>query len=164
MAARLSKTLLVTALAAASALLVSPARAATDCGNAVIEAWDNGRLDSSFAPACYRKALQELPEDIRIYSSAQDDINRALIASLARRNAAHRTTQTGAVKGIVRKLSSTNSPSKSVRQEAAAAAADPSAGAVPLTVLISGVGALFLVGSAGISVVARRLRRMHRAS
>jgi hypothetical protein len=164
MAARFSTTLLVTAVAATSALLATPARAATDCGNAVVEAWDNGRLDSSFAPACYRKALQELPEDIRIYSSAQDDINRALIASLARRNAAQKTTQTGAVKGIVRKLSSTNSPPKSVRQEAAAAAADPSAGAVPLTVLISGVGALFLVGSAAISVVARRLRRMHRAS
>ena len=161
MAVRLSTTVLVTALAAAAASFAAPAQAAADCGQAVIEAWDNGRLDSSFAPGCYRNALQELPEDVRIYSSAQDDINRALIASLARRSVA----QVGAVKGIVRTLSSAGTPAKIVRQEAAAAAADPSASSVPLTVLISGAGALVLVGSAAISVVARRLvRRAQRAS
>jgi hypothetical protein len=148
---------LVAAVAAATASSVARAETA-DCGKAVIEAWDKGRLDSSFAPACYRKALQELPEDIRIYSSADDDINRALIASLARQSRTYRSTAQGAVKGIVRKLSST-ATSKAVRQQAAAAAADPNAGTVPLTVLISGAGAVVLVGAAGISVVARRLRR-----
>src|SRR5690242_16383636 len=126
MAARFSTTLLVTAVAAASALLATPARAATDCGKAVVEAWDKGRLDSTFAPACYRKALQELPEDIRIYSSAQDDINRALIASVARQSRIRRTTQEGAVKGIVRTLAST-APTKAARERAVAAAADPNA-------------------------------------
>ena len=145
----------VTAVAAAAA---TPAQAAGDCGNAVIEAWHNGRLDASFAPACYREALQQLPEDIRIYSSAQDDIDRALIASLARRTTVRRTTQAGSVRGIVRKLASTAQP-KSVRQQAAAAAADPSAGTVPLSVLVSAGGALVLVGAAGISVATRRLRR-----
>src|SRR2546427_8008823 len=41
----------------------------------------------------YQEALRELPEDIRIYSSAEDDINRALIASLAKKS-----TSTGAAK------------------------------------------------------------------
>src|ERR1051326_422250 len=157
MNARLIIVGLVAAVAAATGS--SAARAETaDCGKAVIAAWDSGRLDSSFAPECYRKALQELPEDIRIYSSAGDDINRALIASLARRSAARDSTAQGAVKGVVRRLSSA-APSKAVRQEAAAAAADPNAGTVPLTVLISGAGAVVLVGAAGISVAARRLRR-----
>src|SRR5262249_15604121 len=102
MTARLLIAVLATAFVGAAASFVTPAEA-SDCGKAVLKAWDEGRLDSSFAPACYREALQELPEDIRIYSSAQDDINRALIASVARHSTARRATQAGAVKGIVRR-------------------------------------------------------------
>ena len=148
---------LATAFVAAVASFAGPAEA-SDCGKAVLKAWNEGRLDSSFAPACYRKALQELPEDIRIYSSAQDDINRALLASVARRSALRGTAQAGAVKGVVRRLSSA-APAKAIRQRAVAAAADPNANTVPLTVVISAAGAVVLVGAAGISVVARRLRR-----
>jgi hypothetical protein len=142
---------------AASFAFAAPARAASGCAAAVIQAWHNGRLDASYPPSCYREALQELPEDIRIYSSAQDDINRALIASLAKKSTA-RATPAGAVKGIVRKFAAARSTS-SVRRQAAEAAADPSASAVPLTVLIASAGALALVVAASISVVARRLRR-----
>ena len=46
-----------------------------------------------------------------------------------------------------------------VSKQAAVAAADPTASAVPLTVLVAGVGALALVGAASISVLARRVRR-----
>lgn len=157
MTARSLIAVLATALVGAAASFVAPAEA-SDCGKAVLKAWDEGRLDSSFAPACYRKALQELPEDIRIYSSAQDDINRALLASVARHSTVGRTTPQGAVKGIVRRLSST-APPKAVRARAVAAAADPNASTVPLTVVISAAGAVVLVGAAAISVVARRLRR-----
>ena len=157
MSARVFIVGLMAAVVAAAASSVARADT-TDCGKTVIEAWDSGRLGSSFPPACYRKALQELPEDIRIYSSAEDDINRALIASLARRSAARRSAAQRAVKGVVRKLSSA-ATSKAVRQQAAAAAADPNAGTVPITVLISGAGAVVLVGAAGISVITRRLRR-----
>jgi hypothetical protein len=161
MTARALTAVLVASVAAAAASFAAPAQA-SDCGKAVLKAWDEGRLDSSFAPACYREALKELPEDIRIYSSAQDDINRALIASVARNSTQRRTTQAGAVKGIVRTLSGT-APAKAVRERAVAAAADPNANTVPLTVLVSAAGAVVLVGAAGISVVARRLRR-HAAS
>src|SRR5262245_7798905 len=157
MTARSLIAVLATALVGTAASFVAPAEA-SDCGSAVLKAWDEGHLDSSFAPACYRKALQELPEDIRIYSSAQDDINRALIASVARHSTVRRTTQAGAVKGIVRTLAGT-APPKTVRERAVAAAADPNANTVPLTVVISAAGAVVLVGAAAISVVARRLRR-----
>jgi hypothetical protein len=157
MTARSLLAVLVTSAVAAAASFAAPAEA-SDCGQAVLKAWDEGRLDSSFAPECYRKALQELPEDIRIYSSAQDDINRALIASVARHSTVRRTTRAGAVKGIVRRLSSA-APSKTVRERAVAAAADPNANTVPLTVLISAAGAVVLVGAAAVSVIARRLRR-----
>ena len=152
MSARVFIVGLMAAVVAAAASSVARADT-TDCGKTVIEAWDNGRLGSSFAPACYRKALQELPEDIRIYSSAEDDINRALIASVAKKS-----TKAGAVKGMVRTLASAQSAS-STREQAAAAADDPSASAVPLTVLVFAGGALLLVSGASISVLARRVRR-----
>ncbi len=148
---------LVLSAIAATVALTAPARAASGCAAAVLQAWDDGNLDSSYAPVCYREALRELPEDIRIYSSARDDINRALIASLAKQSM-RRAHQVGGVKGIVRKLSSARSTDP-VSKQAAVAAADPTASAVPLTVLVAGVGALALVGAASISVLARRVRR-----
>jgi len=146
----------VSAVVAVAAVLAfaASAHAASGCAAAVINAWQNGRLDASYEPACYREALQQLPEDIRIYSSAEDNINRALIASLAKKS----TQKVGAVKGIVRKLAGTPSAS-SIQRQAAEAAADPSASAVPLTVLIAGAGAFALIGAASISVLTRRLRR-----
>src|SRR5947208_13640553 len=116
-------------VAGASALAPAPARATSSCAAAVLDDWHNGRLGSTYAPACYREALRTLPEDIRIYSTAESDINRALLASLARESP--RTTKVGAVKGIVRKLTSTKS-SNAVERQAARAAADPSASTVPL--------------------------------
>ena len=143
-------------VAGAFAFAAAPAPAASGCAAAVLQDWHNGRLGSTYAPACYRQALSTLPEDIRIYSTAENDINRALLASLARESV--RTTKVGAVKGVVRKLSSTKS-SSAVERQAASAAADPSASTVPGSVVVSGVGALALVTAAGISVVTRRLLR-----
>jgi hypothetical protein len=54
------------------------AQAASSCGTRVIDDWRDGRVDGVYPVACYREALQGLPEDLRIYSSAQSDITRAL--------------------------------------------------------------------------------------
>src|SRR5437879_1731209 len=132
--ARSSTAVLLAAIFAGAFSLAAPARAASPCAAAVIKDWDNGRLDASYAPACYQEALRELPEDIRIYSSAEDDINRALIASLAKKSTSTGAAKVGAVKGIVRTLANTKSRNV-VRARAAQAAADPSASAVPLAVL-----------------------------
>ena len=73
---------LVAAAAVAAALLTEPAPAlAAGCGQAVVADWrDNGRIDRVYAPRCYREAVKELPEDVLVYSSAQNDITRALQA------------------------------------------------------------------------------------
>jgi hypothetical protein len=42
--------------------------------------WRDGRIGHSYPVDCYREALQSLPEDLRIYSSAKSDITRALQA------------------------------------------------------------------------------------
>jgi hypothetical protein len=71
----------VAAIAATVAVAPAPATAASGCANAVVYEWrDNGRIDKTYPPQCYRAAVDALPEDVRVYSSAQNDITRALQA------------------------------------------------------------------------------------
>lgn len=51
---------------------------ATSCGERVVADWSDGRIDGSYPLHCYQKAVDGLPEDVRAYSSAADDISRAL--------------------------------------------------------------------------------------
>jgi hypothetical protein len=56
------------------------ARAAgASCENAVVTDWSrDGRVDGTYPLACYRRALARLPSDMRDYSDAPDEIERAL--------------------------------------------------------------------------------------
>jgi hypothetical protein len=58
--------------------LTGTAGAAPSCGSRVLADWRDGRLDGAYPVACYRQALAHLPEDVRVYSTAQTDITRAL--------------------------------------------------------------------------------------
>ena len=68
--------LLVACLASVAA---PSATAKPPCGEAVILDWSDGRIDRTYAVACYRDALARLPEDLRAYSTAPEDIERALL-------------------------------------------------------------------------------------
>jgi hypothetical protein len=77
------RALLLLAAFAALLVLVSPATAAKSCGRAVIDDWyDDGRVDGTYALHCYDDAIDSLPRDVRDYSSAKEDIQRALQARL----------------------------------------------------------------------------------
>src|SRR3954466_1442882 len=54
------------------------AQAKPNCASALLEDWRDGRIDATYPVGCYRTALAQLPEDLRIYSSAESDIERAL--------------------------------------------------------------------------------------
>ncbi len=56
-----------------------PVSAAAPCWQQVVSDWEDGGIGSTYPVHCYREALARLPEDIRIYSSAEDDIRRALM-------------------------------------------------------------------------------------
>jgi hypothetical protein len=75
---------LVLAAALAALLVVAaPAVAAKSCARAVIDDWyDDGRVDGTYALHCYDDAIDSLPRDVRDYSSAKEDIQRALQARL----------------------------------------------------------------------------------
>ena len=61
--------------------LPSSAFAATACAHAVVQDWSDGRIDNQYPIACYRAALKDLPEDLRVYGSAESDIRRALASA-----------------------------------------------------------------------------------
>jgi hypothetical protein len=60
-----------------------PAAAATPCWKKLLNDWYDGRIDNVYPVHCYQDTLKHLPEDISVYSSARDDILRALQSARA---------------------------------------------------------------------------------
>lgn len=77
---RLLRTTAFALVAVAGLLLIaSPAAAAEPCGKQVINDWyGDGRVDKIYPLHCYEDAIDALPVDVRDYSSAKEDIERAL--------------------------------------------------------------------------------------
>jgi hypothetical protein len=52
----------------------------------VIADWSrDGSIDRGYAPACYRQAMQNAPTDLKIYSTLENDLQRALRLRSSRR-------------------------------------------------------------------------------
>jgi hypothetical protein len=66
-------------------LLPGRASAGTPCWKKVLNDWSNGRPIGHYQIHCYRDAIRNLPEDLRDYSSAADDIQAAMQAEIAKR-------------------------------------------------------------------------------
>ncbi len=133
-------------LGVASAALVlalgSPAagHAATPCWRSVIADWADGHVDGAYPERCYRQAIRNLPEDLRTYSSAADDITRALLQSRRPSDAAARSRQ----------LAEAHDSLRPGRSRAPAAAV--------VLGFLGGV-ALVLLGTSSVAVAVRRRRR-----
>lgn len=83
MSLRIRITLLALAgvLAAAGALAAPPAADAKDapCWKRLLDDWVvDGRIDKTYPASCYRETIKHLPRDLDDYSSAREDIERAL--------------------------------------------------------------------------------------
>jgi hypothetical protein len=77
------RVLVLAALVVLMLSLAGPAAGASSCAKRVINDWyDNGRVDGTYPVHCYDDAIDALPRDVRDYSSAKDDIQRALQARL----------------------------------------------------------------------------------
>jgi hypothetical protein len=74
-----------------AALLAGRASAGTPCWKQVLNDWSNGRPIGHYRIHCYRDAIRNLPEDLRDYSEAADDIQAAMQAEIAKRT--ERSTQ-----------------------------------------------------------------------
>jgi len=126
-------------VALATALVLSASAyggsARPDCAAAVLDDWTKGTLGSGYAPDCYEQALDALPEDLRAYTTAADDITRAAID--ASRNA------NGATAGSVsaRQLADTQPADDELRSFPTEVAA---LGALLTVLLACGLGAAVL--------------------
>jgi len=132
-------------LAVAAAALVTPTTAgAATCGTAVLKDWADGKLDRAYPVRCYQAALDAMPEDMRSYTSAPDDIKRALLARLRASRTHH-----GALRGRSRQAAA---PPTTAREALSAAGVTTRATGIPLPlVVIAAVGlVLLLTGSAGL--------------
>jgi hypothetical protein len=77
------RTLIAVAVLALAAG-VGRAGAAASCSERIVDDWAaDTRVDGAYPSACYRRAIESLPDDLRAYSSAVADIQRALQAELA---------------------------------------------------------------------------------
>jgi hypothetical protein len=77
----------LTAAAVAAVVLVThagPAAAATPCWKKLLNDWYDGRIDNVYPIHCYQDTLKHLPADISVYSSAREDIQRALQSARAK--------------------------------------------------------------------------------
>jgi hypothetical protein len=155
------RALLVAALIGLAAALMAPTANAAACWQRVLDDWRDGHLDGVYAPHCYRDALRNLPEDLRVYGSAETDIQGALARALARsanhprravRVAVNRTTTSA---GAAAPPASTPAPERrhtrtlaghSATQPklrlAAAATGDRGASGFPLAAVVAGAAAL----------------------
>ena len=81
--ARVSRLLIAVLFVVLASVTVSAASAGSGCAQQIIEDWsDNGTIDGSYPTVCYQQAIAALPEDLRSYSSAADDISQSLQEAL----------------------------------------------------------------------------------
>jgi hypothetical protein len=82
--------LLVAVVASLTTLgLAHPAAGAAPCDQQVLRDWfADGRVDRTYELECYQVAVESLPSDLRDYTNAQEEIERAL-QSAVRSDDAH---------------------------------------------------------------------------
>ena len=140
--------------------IAAPAAAAPSCGRQVINDWyDDGRVDRTYDLHCYDDAIDALPPDVRQYSSAQEDIERALQARMRGEVSPPAKTDPSPGKKPKPKPSKTTTnqsttggdPKDETTPEAVGEVDDDSASSVPIPLLVLAGLALLLIagGSAG---------------
>jgi hypothetical protein len=165
---------------AAPAVAASPS---TPCWQLLMNQWYQGAITKIFALDCYTEAIQHLPTDIQVYSSARDDITRARNVAIAYDQkqaaaaaAAAATTTTTATtttavttttattkkpvaKPIAVPIVKTHGPGSGTSGPLPLAINSASPGGAtsfPLPLLILGGLAILLVGAGGIGLLLRR--------
>ena len=156
-----------------------PAAAATPCWKALLNDWYDGRIDNTYPLHCYSEALTHLPADVQTYSSAHDDILRALQNAKAqlRRNGTKVTPNTPIPPATTPskptgggKNTDTTSTTSSTTTTQAPGRQPPGGGlpsvvdnvnhsgpsSVPLPLIVLGALALLLVAAGGIGLLAKR--------
>jgi hypothetical protein len=137
-----------------AAFFPGQAAAGTPCWKKVLNDWSNGRPIRVYPLHCYRDAIRNLPEDLRDYSSAADDIQAALQAQIAKRTG--RTPQS--VGGGGKSFESAGGPSRSAYRRAIDNLGTSNAGSLPIPLLVLASLGGFLLTLAAAMTAAKRIR------
>jgi hypothetical protein len=161
--------LLVLATLVSVLAVAGPAAAAPSCGRQVIDDWyDDGRVDGTYSLHCYDDAIEILPRDVRVYSSAEQDIRRALQARLNNEESPPATTdpspdEPGATPPGREPPTTTPDPTPPAGDPEVAPPidGDDSASSVPIPLLILAGLALLLVAGGSAGYLVRRYQSRH---
>jgi hypothetical protein len=156
---------LLLAFAAGLLLLGLPGTAAakTPCWKQVLNDWSNGRQIGVYPLHCYRDAIRNLPEDLRDYSSAADDIQAALQAQIAKRTSRSIQSEGGGGNGPTGQSGSTKStestgaaPPRSAYRRAIDNLGTSNADSLPIPLLVlASLGGFLLLLAAGMTATKR---------
>jgi hypothetical protein len=152
-------------LLAAVALLIAarPAAAATPCWEKVVQDWyDDSTIDGTYQRHCYTAALSNVGEDVKAYSSFEEDVKAALLratrANLRGLSAAGGTsTQRDADQPVLRQGTANEKPQQGLFKEAFDATSPRNADSMPIPLLILGGLALLLIAAGAAGLLRRRL-------
>ena len=144
------RRLLIVAVAAA-ALVTAPAAGAATCGTAVLKDWTDGKLDRAYPVKCYHDALAVMPEDMRSYTAAPEDIRRALLARIRATRTHH-----GKPGALPRAVGS--APRATAREALSAAGVTTRATGIPLPLVVLAAIGLVLLLSGSAALLSRRVR------
>ena len=153
---------LFVAFAAGLLLLALPGTAAakTPCWKQVLNDWSNGRAIGVYPLHCYRDAIRNLPEDVRDYSGAADDIQAALQAQIGKRT--NRSIQSNGLpssrKG--KNSDSAGGPPSSAYRSAIDKLGTSNADSLPIPLLVLAFVGGFLLALAAAMTSAKRIRAL----
>jgi hypothetical protein len=85
---------LLLAVGGQAASAVAASAADPPCWKRLLTDWYDGSIDKTYPIPCYRQAVNQLPTDAQLYTSAKDDILRAMSSAIAAQNAVTTPTTT----------------------------------------------------------------------
>jgi hypothetical protein len=139
---------------------VAPAAAKTPCWKKVVQDWyADGRIDGAYSASCLSEARKRIPEDLKVYSSFDEQARQARQQS-GRRLAAAGSGSAERPKGP----QVAEEPSRGLFKVALDKTSPRNADSVPLPLLILAGLALLLIAAGAAGLVARRLRARRAAS
>jgi Alphavirus glycoprotein J len=144
------------------AVFAAPAAAAPPpCWKTLLNDWYDGHIDHTYPLPCYHQAIAHLPRDVQNYSSAKDDILRALATAIADSKPKPTTTTTGQSSTPTTTTTTTTTPKPHKRSPISNAIRKLTPGgadAFPLPLLILGLLALLLIAAGIAGMVWRRFQ------